>query len=153
MRWSRLLYALFPLLLLFSCNGKGQLDGGQKVNSYKVAVVLPSSEKAELSKIVDWAQETIKAAQMGQESRIELDLEWIDEDGSQMAREVSRVAHDNSYAAIIGNHASSALLPACHTHHRFPRRPLQRRVLWKRLSQHPGRIPDSREVKPGLPAY
>lgn len=101
MRWSRLLYALFPLLL-FSCNGKGQLDGGQKVNSYKVAVVLPSSEKAELSKIVDWAQETIKAAQMGQESRIELDLEWIDEDGSQMAREVSRVAHDNSYAAIIG---------------------------------------------------
>ena len=102
MRWSRLLYALFPLLLLFSCNGKGQLDGGQKVNSYKVAVVLPSSEKAELSKIVDWAQETIKAAQMGQESRIELDLEWIDEDGSQMAREVSRVAHDNSYAAIIG---------------------------------------------------
>ena len=102
MRWSRLLYALFPLLLLFSCNGKGQLDGGQKVNSYKVAVVLPNSEKAELSKIVDWAQETIKAAQMGQESRIELDLEWIDEDGSQMAREVSRVAHDNSYAAIIG---------------------------------------------------
>ena len=101
MRWSRLLYALFPLLL-FSCNGKGQLDGGQKVNSYKVAVVLPSSEKADLSKIVDWAQETIKAAQMGQESRIELDLEWIDEDGSQMAREVSRVAHDNSYAAIIG---------------------------------------------------
>ena len=101
MRWSRLLYALFPLLL-FSCNGKGQLDGGQKVNSYKVAVVLPSSEKAELSKIVDWAQETIKAAQMGQESRIELELEWIDEDGSQMAREVSRVAHDNSYAAIIG---------------------------------------------------
>ena len=102
MRWSRLLYALFPLLLLFSCNGKGQLDGGQKVNSYKVAVVLPSSEKAELSKIVDWAQETIKAAQMGQESRIELDLEWIDEDSPQMAREVSRVAHDNSYAAIIG---------------------------------------------------
>lgn len=101
MRWSRLLYALFPLLL-FSCNGKGQLDGGQKVNSYKVAVVLPSSEKAELSKIVDWAQETIKAAQMGQESRIELELEWIDEDGFGMAREVARVAHDNSYAAIIG---------------------------------------------------
>ena len=102
MRWSRLLYALFPLLLLFSCNGKGQLDGGQKVNSYKVAVVLPSLEKAELSKIVDWAQETIKAAQMGQESRIELELEWIDEDGFGMAREVARVAHDNSYAAIIG---------------------------------------------------
>ncbi len=102
MRRSRLLYVLFPLLLLFSCNGKGQLDGGQKVNSYKVAVVLPSLEKAELSKIVDWAQETIKAAQMGQESRIELELEWIDEDGFGMAREVARVAHDNSYAAIIG---------------------------------------------------
>jgi DNA polymerase-3 subunit gamma/tau len=49
----------------------------QKVSSYKVAVVLPESEKAELSKIVDWAQETIKSAQKGQESRIELELEWM----------------------------------------------------------------------------
>lgn len=74
----------------------------QAVISYKVAVVLPSAEKDELSKIVNWAQENIKAAQEGQESRIQLDLEWIDEEGAGMAKEVSRIAHDNSYAAIIG---------------------------------------------------
>ena len=103
MRWSRLLYAaLFPLLLLSSCSGKDPMETQQKVNSYKVAVVLPESEKAELSKIVDWAQETIKSAQKGQESRIELDLEWIDEEGPSVYSEIIRITHDDSYAAIIG---------------------------------------------------
>ena len=74
----------------------------QTVIPYKVAVVLPESEKAELSKIVDWAQETIKSAQKGQESRIELELEWIDEDGVTLARDIARITHDNSYAAVIG---------------------------------------------------
>ena len=88
--------------MLSACNGKDPLEVKQKVNSYKVAVVLPSSEKAELSKIVDWAQETIKSAQKGQESRIELELEWIDEDGATLARDIARITHDNSYAAVIG---------------------------------------------------
>ena len=98
----RQLCALFPLLLLLSCNGKDLQETTQNVNSYKVAVVLPASEKAELSKVVDWAQETIKAAQQGQESRIELDLEWIDEEGPSVYSEIIRITHDDSYAAIIG---------------------------------------------------
>ena len=102
MKRNRLLHALVPLLLLSACNGKDPLEVQQKVNSYKVAVVLPSSEKAELSKIVDWAQETIKSAQKGQESRIELELEWVDEDGATLARDIARITHDNSYAAVIG---------------------------------------------------
>ena len=97
-----LLRSLLPLLLICACNGKDPMETEQKVNSYKVAVVLPSAEKEDLSKIVDWAQETIKAAQQGQESRIGLSLEWIDEEGPAMAQEVSRVAHDDSYAAIVG---------------------------------------------------
>lgn len=102
MERNRLLYALVPLLLLSACNGKDPIEVEQAVIPYKVAVVLPDSEKAELSKIVDWAQENIKAAQQGQESRIELELEWIDEDGATLARDVARVTHDNSYAAVIG---------------------------------------------------
>ena len=102
MRKSRWIYVLFPLLLLSACNGKDPLEVEQTVIPYKVAVVLPESEKAELSKIVDWAQETIKAAQQGQESRIELELEWIDEDGATVARDIARITHDNSYAAVIG---------------------------------------------------
>ena len=102
MKRNRLLHALVPLLLLSACNGKDPLETQQKVNSYKVAVVLPASEKAELSKIVDWAQETIKSAQKGQESRIELELEWVDEDGATLARDIARITHDNSYAAVIG---------------------------------------------------
>ena len=97
-----LLYALSPLLLISACNGKDQLEPVQKVSSYKVAVVLPASEKEELSRIVDWAQDNIKAAQLGQESRIELSLEWIDEEDATMAKEVARVTHDNSYVAVIG---------------------------------------------------
>ena len=96
------MHALVPLLLLSACNGKDPLETEQQVDSYKVAVVLPASEKGALSRIVDWVQETIKSAQQGQERRIELELEWIDEDGPGMAREVSRVAHDESYSAIIG---------------------------------------------------
>ena len=88
--------------MLSACNGKDPLEVEQTVIPYKVAVVLPESEKAELSKIVDWAQETIKSAQKGQESRIELELEWIDEEGPRMAQEVARITHDNSYAAVIG---------------------------------------------------
>ena len=102
MKRNRLLHALVPLLLLSACNGKDPLETEQQVDSYKVAVVLPASEKGALSRIVDWVQETIKSAQQGQERRIELELEWIDEDGPGMAREVSRVAHDESYSAIIG---------------------------------------------------
>lgn len=102
MRKSRWIYVLFPLLLLSACNGKDPLEVEQTVIPYKVAVVLPESEKAELSKIVDWAQETIKSAQKGQESRIELELEWIDEEGATLARDIARITHDNSYAAVIG---------------------------------------------------
>lgn len=101
MKRNRLSFVLLATLLL-SCTGSEMPSGNQEVVSYKVAVVLPSSEKSGLDKIVDWAQETIKSAQVGQESRIELDLEWIDEEGAGMAKEVSRVAHDDSYAAIIG---------------------------------------------------
>lgn len=102
MKRNRLPYALLPLLLLLACNGKDPMEVEQTVIPYKVAVVLPESEKAELSKIVDWAQENIKSAQQGQESRIELELEWIDEDGVTLARDIARITHDNSYAAVIG---------------------------------------------------
>lgn len=101
MRLNKLSTGILALLLL-SCSGSGVPQENQDVKSYKVAVVLPSSEKDELSKIVDWAQETIKNAQKGEESRIELSLEWIDEEGADMSREIARVTHDNSYAAVIG---------------------------------------------------
>ena len=101
MRFNKLSIGILAFLLL-SCSGSGVPQENQEVKSYKVAVVLPSSEKDELSKIVDWAQETIKNAQKGQESRIELELEWIDEEDSDMSREIARVTHDNSYAAVIG---------------------------------------------------
>ncbi len=101
MRLNKLIMGILALLLL-SCSGSGVPQENQEVKSYKVAVVLPEAEKEELSKIVDWAQEIIKAAQKGQESRIELSLEWIDEEGADMSREIARVTHDNSYAAVIG---------------------------------------------------
>ncbi len=101
MRLNKLSTGILAFLLL-SCSGSGVPQENQAVKSYKVAVVLPSSEKDELSKIVDWAQETIKNAQQGQESRIELELEWIDEDGVTLARDIARITHDNSYAAVIG---------------------------------------------------
>ena len=101
MRLNKLSTGILAFLLL-SCSGSGVPQENQEVKSYKVAVVLPESEKAELSKIVDWAQETIKSAQKGQESRIELELEWIDEDIPNLEEEVRRVTHDASYAAVVG---------------------------------------------------
>ena len=98
--------SLLLAALLFSCHGKetSPVDPEETpgVLTCKVAVVLPFSEKEELSQVIDWAQENIRAAQEGQENRIELSLEWIDEEGPGLAQEVSRITHDASYAAIIG---------------------------------------------------
>ena len=86
--------------ILLSCTGGETPDG--TVIPYKVAVVLPSAEKESLSHIVDWAQENIKAAQAGQDTRIELSLEWIDEDAPDMADKIALITHDRDYAAVIG---------------------------------------------------
>ena len=102
MKLNRGSWLFLPLLLLFSCTGNELPDDNQEVKSYKVAVVLPFSEREGLNCIVDWAQENIKAAQKGQKTRIELSLQWIDEDGAGMQEEVMRVTHDVSYAAVIG---------------------------------------------------
>ena len=92
--------------LLFSCHGEEtppvDPKENQEVTTVKVAIVLPASEKEELSQVIDWAQENIREAQKEQKSRIELSLEWIDEEGPGLAQEVIRVTHDASYAAIIG---------------------------------------------------
>ena len=113
MKWNKLGLIVLPLLL-FSCDKEGGRETDkQEVHSYRVAVVLPETEKEELSKIIDWAQMTIKDAQAGMESRIELDLDWIDEDGPDMARRVAIVTHDERYTAVIGpEYSRSARLVA-----------------------------------------
>ena len=74
MRWSKLSFGFITLLLL-ACTGKEGPFDEQKVKSFKVAVVLPEAEKSEFSKIVNWAQETIKSAQRGQGLRLALEAE------------------------------------------------------------------------------
>lgn len=65
---------------------------------YKVALVFPQAEWANLKPVVDWAVDDARAAHPG----IVLSLEWIDEDGADMPRRVKEVTHDASYAAVIG---------------------------------------------------
>lgn len=92
------------LLLATACSDNEATQ--QKVETeeitYKVAVVMPSTSNIQWKRTAAWALENLKTAQSGLSRRINLELEWQDETASDRTEYLSRVADDDSYAAIIG---------------------------------------------------
>jgi len=99
-----LLLVAAAAVLLCSCHGKEdpvpmpEPEG----TAYKVAMIFPQEEWESLHRVTDWALENLKAAQQGDQKPIVLELEWIDENGADLASRVAAITHDASYAAVIG---------------------------------------------------
>ena len=102
MRTNRILWLLAASLILFACGGKEMPAPQAEITTYKVAVVMPRSQWDSEKILVQGALATIDQAQEGLQQRVKLDLEWIDEDAANFESDVTRITHDDSYAAIVG---------------------------------------------------
>ncbi len=101
MRIDRFFGLLAVSLILLACNK--EMPGPQYVTTtYKVAVVMPQSQWDSWKPLAQGALASIDQAQEGLWQRVKLDLEWIDEDGTNIKDEVYRITHDDSYTAIVG---------------------------------------------------
>ncbi|MGX8690390.1 MAG: hypothetical protein ACSW76_07070, partial [Bacteroidaceae bacterium] len=101
MRIDRFFRLLAVSLILLACNK--EMPGPQYVTTtYKVAVVMPQSQWDSWKPLAQGALASIDQAQEGIWQRVKLDLEWIDEDGTNIEDEVYRITHDDSYTAIVG---------------------------------------------------
>ena len=93
----------FAALLAAACTGK-EMPEEQSFNTttYKVAVIMPGNIWSSMTPVADQALKNVASAQEGLENRIAIDLEWIDEDAANLGSEITRITHDDSYAAVVG---------------------------------------------------
>ena len=93
----------FAALLAAACTGK-EMPEEQSFNTttYKVAVIMPGNIWSSMTPGADQALKNVASAQEGLENRIAIDLEWIDEDAANLGSEITRITHDDSYAAVVG---------------------------------------------------
>jgi hypothetical protein len=106
--WKNSIYTLLAVVLLClsfaGCSDKEDENPVDNSTStaYKVAVVVPAKTQANWSRTVEWALRNIQQAQQGLPSRVDIDVEWHDEEASDMESYLSAVANDDSYVAVVG---------------------------------------------------
>ena len=69
---------------------------------FKVAVVAPTHLLPYWERTAAWAQEIMHRAQVGMERRVKVELEFHDENASDIDTYLQSVATDEDYAAMIG---------------------------------------------------
>jgi ABC-type branched-subunit amino acid transport system substrate-binding protein len=95
--------SLLLCLLVAACSDDEGTNGvSQQSTTYKVAVVVPAADKAVCSRTVDWALNNIRQAQQGLTTQVDIEVEWHDEDASDLESYLQKVAQDTTYAAVIG---------------------------------------------------
>ena len=119
--------------LLSSCHDDEETHGGRRrgqvVETYKVAIVMPSSQQSRWENVAQWALENLEIAQDTLQRRVKLELEWFDEDNTEgLPSFISRVDADPQFKAIIGpmktdnaytaaaicaQHETTLILPQC----------------------------------------
>ncbi len=104
----RLFIFLFLALLLNACsdNGSSANNAAHQKTTIKVAVVLPLNESSSFHwhNTADWFEENLEKAfnRLVSGSSVKLDLEWFDENSSNMEELGETLAKDNDIKAIIG---------------------------------------------------
>lgn len=93
---------IISLLLFFACSKENIFGSKQKVNCYKIAIILPSSEQIRWERIVNWALDNIDSAQEGLSNKVKLELVWQDEESQGWETFANSVVQDDSFVAIIG---------------------------------------------------
>ena len=97
-----LLLAILAALVAGCSTDDNATTGQAKVEIYKVAVIIPESQKARCERSVNWALENIKQAQISLPRQVLLDVEWKDEDAADLTDYLDRITQDEMYAAIVG---------------------------------------------------
>ncbi|MDE6793217.1 MAG: hypothetical protein K2J48_09055, partial [Muribaculaceae bacterium] len=100
------LWALILSVVFLSCQESPQPDN-KEVSTFKVAVVMPALHNNNWQKIVDLAIENLEEAQSLLSAKVRIDVEWIDENQSDLSLEFTRICEDDSYVAMIGPYHSS----------------------------------------------
>lgn len=98
--------ALILSVVFFSCQESPQPDN-KEVSTFKVAVVMPDLHSNNWQKIVDLAIENLEEAQSLLSDKVRIEVEWIDENKSDLSLEFTRISEDDSYVAMIGPYHSS----------------------------------------------
>lgn len=104
----RLFIFLFLALILNACsdNGSSANNSAPKKTSIKVAVVLPLNESSSFHwhNAADWFEENLEKAfkRLVTDSSVKLDLEWFDENSSNMEELSETLKQNEDIKAIIG---------------------------------------------------
>ncbi len=108
MKRSSIGLLLVAALLVAGCSTDDNTTTEQaEVKTYKVAVIIPESQKARCERSVNWALANIKQAQKSLPRQVQLDVEWKDEDAADLTDYLDRITQDETYAAIVGPSTSS----------------------------------------------
>lgn len=100
---------LYVALLLCLAGCSQEEPNGIDPSTYekhRIAVICPKEKTDSWKSAADWALDNIWKAQVGQDRRISLDIEWINEDDSNLTEKVSSVAKCGEYDLIIGPYSS-----------------------------------------------
>jgi len=112
-RTAATMLLLSALPLLTSCSDSD--DNGGISQSYdeqvvKVDVILPESVWDSWLNVINWAQQNIAAAQVGNSKRVKLDLNWIDEDNTDLDKYgygLSSMTSEDTVHVVIGPYSST----------------------------------------------
>lgn len=101
------LLAIILMLLLAACQND-EPDGTESVQTvnHRIAVICPQEMSANWKATTAWALANLTKAQAGQNKRITLDIEWIDEAQSDLAEKANIMAKSGEYDLIVGPYSS-----------------------------------------------
>lgn len=99
--------AALVTLLLLACERDGNSSQKIQVTEYKVAVVVPETNQQCWERTVTWAIDNVKKAQEGLPQRVDIIVEWYDENAATLTDNLKQIAQDDSYIAVVGPMAST----------------------------------------------
>lgn len=102
---------LIFLFLVISCTKDLPASPAFSTEEYTVAVLMPLDGGADLrwSRISDWFQENLEAAQDGLQNRIKINIEWIEENSNNekyISSTAEKLAKRDDVVAVIGPYST-----------------------------------------------
>ncbi len=105
------LWTILLTILFAACTTNGDIKQQEQTSSdittYKVAVIMPLSQQERWERTVQWAVDNIEKAQQKLPKQVKLEIEWKDEDATDLGEYLDNVTQDESYAAIVGPSTSA----------------------------------------------
>ena len=103
---------LILLVGFISCQEPSSIDNNA-VSTYKIAVVMPDLDNNNWQNTVNMAIGNIEEAQAAINTKFHIEIDWVDENNSDLTSQFTRIANDDTYVAMIGPyHSSNASMAA-----------------------------------------